>query len=137
MCEKCNKIVKTCMTCIKVFYYFKCKYCSLYLCDNCAGKFDDCGEEFCTLYHTCFCCRQKKNNNRCLVCLDNKKRKCDKCDKKLTLCQECRTTYICSKECYQSYCQNTIEERIQNPLCSTFSRFLLITFFLDMEEVKY
>ena len=119
-CENCNKIVKTCMECIKNYYYIQCKYCNKYLCDNCALTCDKCEEEYCGLEHTCFCCKRRIKNKQCLSCLDILKKKCQYCYQKLTLCKNCNNVYICSIQCYLNYRTIVFETHQKNPLCSMF-----------------
>jgi hypothetical protein len=107
-CAKCKNIVVSCPKCIVNYYFHKCKYCNIYLCNSCSRYCKNCEDDFCP-YNKCINCNKISGNN-CSNCINfkisgNKKEilsryKCNKCKKKLENCEDCIKKYICGEKCY-------------------------------------
>jgi hypothetical protein len=96
-CGKCKKEVISCQKCIVNFYFYKCKFCEIYLCSVCS-KYCQCCEDIYCSNHPCSSCG--KNGQSCSNCETARRSKCFKCEKQLEQCKICSKNYLCNMKCY-------------------------------------
>ena len=99
-CEKCKKIVKSCLTCTVDYYFEHCNYCDKYKCFDCGKQCKKCEDYYCDYEHKCDLCNGIIKENTCLKCINLSRVKCCFCKKSLRQCDECKKVLVCSKECY-------------------------------------
>ena len=99
-CEKCQKIVKTCLRCTVDYYFNHCNFCDKYKCFNCSKQCNRCEDYFCEHEHKCNLCKKNIKANTCLKCINNERVKCCLCKNTLRQCEECKKLLVCSKKCY-------------------------------------
>ena len=99
-CEKCQKIVKTCLRCTVDYYFEHCNFCNRYKCFSCSKQCNRCEDYFCDYEHECNLCKKIIKANTCLKCINNSRIKCCLCKNTLKQCEECSKIFVCSKKCY-------------------------------------
>ena len=99
-CEKCQKIVKSCLRCTVDYYFIHCNFCDKYKCFDCGKQCKTCEDYFCDYAHICNLCNGVIKENTCLKCITNSRVKCSLCKKSLRQCDECRKFLVCSQKCY-------------------------------------
>ena len=102
-CEKCQKVVKTCLRCCVDYYFEHCNFCDKYQCFNCGKQCKTCEDYFCDYEHKCHLCEKKIPANTCLKCINISRVKCVLCKKTLKQCEECKNILVCSNNCYLEY----------------------------------
>ena len=116
-CEKCKKIVKTCLECTVDYYFEHCNFCHKYKCFDCAKQCQKCEDYYCDYMHQCNLCKKAIKENTCLKCINNLRVKCDNCRKTLKQCESCKNILVCSKKCYLENKYKENEHLCQMFLC--------------------
>ena len=99
-CEKCQKIVKSCLRCTVDYNFVYCNFCDKYKCFDCGKQCKTCEDYYCDYEHKCDLCNGIIKENTCLRCLNISRVKCCLCKINLRQCDECKNVLVCSKKCY-------------------------------------
>ena len=116
-CEKCKKVVRSCLMCAVDYYFIYCNFCNKYKCFDCGKQCNKCEDYYCDYKHKCNLCKKDIKENTCLKCINNSRVKCSICKKTLKQCEDCKKFLICSKRCYLENRSNKKEHLCQMFLC--------------------
>ena len=99
-CDICKEPIKACSECENDKNYVHCRVCNKYLCFYCSKKCTICNTHYCDESHKCFLCNGIINNEVCINCDFDERKKCKVCSKYLPQCERCSKIIICSYKCF-------------------------------------